>query len=156
QSDNAGFNRQGLAGLAGLAGVSFQDMSRSLSPAIYPEILASAPFVKKVGEKEFLTVSEEKMLLFDYIQEHQQSSLISKVIKFPGYLISLFSSQNEEEEDPVEQNVPNPEWIFVDRAYLALSSHLESSLEINNLGANIIEIVSTHQDPYIAGALADF
>src|SRR5690606_29593028 len=51
QSDNAGFNRQGLAGLAGLAGVSFQDMSRSLSPAIYPEILASAPFVKKVGEK---------------------------------------------------------------------------------------------------------
>jgi len=151
--DPTGMGRSGIAGLAGLTGMSLSNISQTISPAVYPEILESATFVEKINEMEFSTVNGQKLSLYTYITEYNKTSLISKMLRIPSILRSAFSSAGDTivKEDVLRRE----DWIFLDDVYVSVASHLKNSLEISNAGNGIIEISVIHQDPYIAGELAE-
>src|SRR5690606_36749572 len=71
--DPTGMGRSGIAGLAGLTGMSLSNISQTISPAVYPEILESATFVEKINEMEFSTVNGQKLSLSTYITEYNKT-----------------------------------------------------------------------------------
>lgn len=153
--ENAGIGRQGLAGLAGLTGISLTNTTQSINPAVYPEILQSATFVKKISEMEFSTVDGLTLPLYVFIREHNKTSLVSKIFRLPSSLRSVFSAKGMPEQEPEKQLAQREDWVFLDEEYISVASHLINSLEISNAGNGVIEISVVHQDPYIAGELAE-
>src|SRR5690606_14105069 len=75
------------------------------------------------------------------------------ILRIPSILRSTFSSAGDTVVN--EGALRREDWIFLDDVYVSVASHLKNSLEISNAGSGIIEISVIHQDPYIAGELAE-
>ena len=95
-SDKAG----GLGALASMAGIDLQQSSGELSPVLYPDILASTPFM--LGLFDIRVSDAEKEIdttLYNYLLNHQKGAWCGYVMGAPAQVLALLRGSEEEEMD---------------------------------------------------------
>ncbi|MEQ9423206.1 MAG: Wzz/FepE/Etk N-terminal domain-containing protein [Cyclobacteriaceae bacterium] len=166
QQSNSGVG--GLAGIAGLAGIQLPQINEqaSLSPAMYPEIVSSEPFLKGLMQERFYFQEKDAELsLFEYFSEERPGHMFSKIFDFLRSIPSRFFSLLEKKKEwqiPSEGEVMESEESNGTKRRLTIQNttpaeryvmtQLESRIEIEGEGRMIILSVRM-PEPYISAQL---
>ncbi|MDR2425322.1 MAG: chain-length determining protein [Prevotellaceae bacterium] len=149
-SDKAG----NLGALASMAGIDLQQNSGELSPVLYPDILASTPFM--LGLFDIMVADKEQEIdttLYDYLLNHQKGAWWGYVMGAPGQLLSLIrGTETEEGEASSEKSTI----IVLTKEQEEILGGLKSRINIavdKKTGLATIEI--TMQSPAISAKIAD-
>ncbi|NDW11534.1 chain-length determining protein [Bacteroides sp. 214] len=155
-------NRGGASGgsmgaLAAMAGLTTGATSGrdALSPALYPDIVSSTPFLIELFEVPVVDKKGEvQTTLCDYLQNHQRSpwwsGIASAPFKILGWGLSLFKSKGEE---AVESEI-DPFRLTHKEAGIAsqIASRIKVTVD-NKSGVTSLSV--TMQDPLISATIAD-
>lgn len=148
----------GLASLASMAGVNVGGMGRedALSPTIYPDIVASVPFLTELFDVEITPSKKESLptTVYDYLQDDIRSPWWSSVIGLPfkvlGWGMSLFSDG----EESVSTAKVDP--FRLTRKENAVVNALRSRIVVvADKKAMVVSVSVRMQDPLIAAVLTD-
>ena len=144
-----------MGALASMAGIN---LSSSLdedvfSPELYPEVIGSTPFLQNLLNINIVD-KEQKInkTLYSYLEEDQKSAWWNYILKLPGILSGLFSSNTESENN--NTTIKNDK--FIPQKEMNIIKLLKESYSINTdkkTGVSIIEV--TMQDPAIVAFMAD-
>lgn len=90
----------GLASQFGLGDFSNAMAGESLSPELYPTIVSSIPFIKRLMDsKVYIAKVDSTMTLFDYLKDYKSFSLLSAIKKvttnLPYTIIGMFRGERE-------------------------------------------------------------
>lgn len=142
-------SKSGVSGLAAMVGLSSGVTSDGIGVMLYPEIVASTPFLLEFKDMEVKLEDEEPMLMKDYILEGQKGTWWGFLFSLPraaiGGIMSIF--KDEEEEGSFETSA-----LLQEDYCLALSERITSSLDEKQ---GTFTISSTFQDPVLAKVVAD-
>ena len=101
-SKGGGGGLSGIASMLGVSGMSMGSDADALNIQLYPNIVASTPFILDLMDTPVKMIDEEQpdTTLVGYLKEYTNSSLMSMAISLPfkaiGGIISLFKSEEEE------------------------------------------------------------
>ena len=123
----------------------------AISPAFYPEIIASNDFIIPLMDVQVNTIDETFNGTYaQYLTTAQKSPWWSKII--PG-ILSIFKNEEEGEEEKTEKKI-NP--FMLSKKEKALINTISSSIYCNvDSKSNTIEITTTAQDPLVAATMAN-
>jgi uncharacterized protein involved in exopolysaccharide biosynthesis len=141
--------------LAAIAGVDLSSGSNTseLSPALYPDIASSTPFL--MGLLEIQVTDLRKGIhksLYDYLLEDQKAAWWSYIMRAPFQLISLFSSQS----DSIENNQSSSKVISLTKEQSSIVNALGKRINVSvDIKTGVITLTSTMQNPKISATIAD-
>lgn len=146
-----------LSSLASLAGINLGGMSSedAFAPELYPDILASTPFLVDLFNVPVLTKKGDvSTYLYDYMDNHTRSPWFSYLISAPGkmlgWVVKLIKNEKEEE------NSTKANYFDLTRdqekMVKTLSKCIKGSVDKKT---GVITLSVRMQDPLIAAALAD-
>lgn len=150
-------NSGGMSALAAMAGINLGSSSGkdALSPSLYPDIVASTPFLTDLFDVRVKDQKEKiDTTLFAYMAEYQRSpwwsSIVSAPFKFIGWTISLFKSSNgtgeEKQLDPF--HLTHRESAIAGALRQRISVSMDKKTGITTLSVMM-------QDPLISATLTD-
>lgn len=146
-----------LGSLASLAGINLGSMGSedAYSPELYPEILASSPFLVELFPVQVQTKKGDlQTTLYDYLDEHQRSSWFGYLLGAPGKAIGWFFSlfrEKEKEGNPADADYFN---LSRDQELMVKDMRKIITAEVSKK-TGVITIAVRMQDPLISAALAD-
>ena len=155
-SKAGGGGLSGIASMLGVGGLSMVGDADALNVQLYPDIVASTPFILDLMDTPVKTIDEEQpnTTLVGYLKEYTSSSLMSTVMSLPfkaiGGIMSLFKS--EEEKDGKE--VINPFHLTNEQAKTVqgLKKMIIANVD-KKTGVTTVSV--TMQDPLVAAILTD-
>lgn len=147
-----------LAGMAGFSGGADQD--NGLKPAIYPDLVASTPFISEFANMTVVGRNGEEVLLHTYLANNKVAWW-SYVVQLPrkaiGMIGSLFSSSDEGFQDDGDKSnalsIDRMQPTYQQQAFIsAFSDRVFIDYEKKT---NFLTISVTMQDPIVAVQVAD-
>lgn len=147
-----------LGGLASMMGVNINNSvgADAISSMIYPDVVASLPFITALFPIEVTTVDGELSTdLYTYILKHQKKSWWSYIIDIPKSMLSRFIRwiSGEESIDGGGKNGVNMEFFTKNERKVVESLRGKISLEVDS-ETGIIAATVNMQDPQIAQQVA--
>ena len=101
-SKGGGGSLSNIASMLGVGGLNMGNDADALNIQLYPNIVASTPFILDLMDTPVSTMDEEQpdTTLVGYLKEYTRSSLMGTVMSLPfkaiGSIMSLFQSEEEE------------------------------------------------------------
>ena len=149
----------GLSGIASMLGVGSMSMGSdadALNIQLYPNIVASTPFILDLMDTPVSTMDEEQpdTTLVGYLKEYTSNSLMSKVMSLPfkaiGGVLSLFKS----EEVETGEKAINPFHLTKEQSRIVqgLRSMIVANVD-KKTGVTTVSV--TMQDPLVAAMITD-
>lgn len=142
----------GVSSIASMMGVSLDNSMDAIDVEMYPQVVASTPFLFNLLDLPVQTKDGELQTdLTDYVLNHQKKAWWSHVLGAPFKLIGLMMPQKEETADTTQlvmTNLPKDERIVM--KYLAKNIHI---LVDKKTGMTSMSIEM--QDPYVAAAVME-
>ena len=155
-SKGGGGGLSGIASMLGVGGLSMGSDADALNIQLYPNIVASTPFILDLMDTPVKTIDEEQpdTTLVGYLKEYTSSSLMSKVMSLPfkaiGGVLSLFKSEEEE----TGEKAINPFHLTNEQARTVqgLRSMIVANVD-KKTGVTTVSV--TMQDPLVAAMITD-
>lgn len=151
----SGNSNSGLSGLSGLAGISISGgTSETVNPSLYPNIGSSTPFLLAVSKYQItLPVTNEMILVEEYLRIHQKRSLWKRIISQPSLLLSYLSGREKIKSDN-DVSVINTK---VSSDMRAILNNLKERIQISfDKKQNIVFVEVKMQDAAISASVAQF
>lgn len=139
-----------LASMAGLSTGSSGGMD-AVYPMLYPDVVASVPFVTSLFDVEVSTKEDgKKMTVQQFMEEETSAPWWGAVMGIPGQIIGLFKSEDEVPEGHKLDNfqLTQDESKMVE----ALSKRVTASVDAKT---SVVTIDVQMQDPLVSAILAD-
>lgn len=143
-----------MGALASMAGINLGGMQSEdvFSPDLYPSVLNSTPFIQ--GLLDINVRDDERGIntsLYEYISKDQKAPWWSYILKAPGALISIFSSNEDTGEASTNSN-PR----YIPQEEMSLIEAIKNSYKVaTDKKTGITSIDVTSQSPKISAFLAD-
>lgn len=151
-SDKAG----GLGALASMAGIDLQQSSGELSPVLYPDILASTPFM--LGLFDIRVSDAEKEIdttLYNYLLNHQKGAWWGYVMGAPAQVLALLRGSEEEEMEEGDASAKS-KIIVLSKEQEEILGSLKSRINISvDKKTGLTTIAVTMQSAAISARIAD-
>lgn len=144
----------GLGGLAAMAGISLTGgASEEISPSIYPKIIQSIPFLRKMSETLIqVKVSEKPISYTEYYQKYPPKNVLTTIQKYTIGLPSLIlqsgktSTSQTQSQTQIYQISSEEEVIF---------NKLQEQLQLNvNEKEGIVILSFSMEEPLAAAQMA--
>lgn len=136
-----------LSSLASLSGINLptSGLNSSMSPEMYPEIIASKPFlVELVNEKFYFQSVSDSLLLKDFLVEDYSSKplniIFGGISSIPSRIASLFSSDKQIVSPIIESAMEEkgkPEFLIISNEEDLASELLKGRIKIEDEGTMI-------------------
>ena len=148
----------GLSGIASMLGVggNIGSDADALNIQLYPNIVASTPFILDLMDTPVKTIDEEQpdTTLVGYLKEYTSSSLMGTVMSLPfkaiGGIMSLFQSEEEE----TGEKAINPFHLTAEQARTVAG--LKGMIAANvDKKTGVTTVTVTMQDPLVAAIITD-
>lgn len=98
-----------LSSMASLVGINLESGADAINFQLFPEIVASTPFIYELFDLQVRTKDGEiETDLLDYMKNHQKQAWFSYVLQAPFKALGWFMSLFSKEEEPVETSVLDP------------------------------------------------
>ncbi len=151
-----------MSALAAMAGINLGSSSGkdALSPELYPDIVASTPFLTDLFDVQVDNHAKEleeriDTTLYGYMMEYQRGpwwgAVMSAPFKVLGWTLSLFRDKEEEEGEPAELN---PFRLTQDETAVAAALKNRIAISVDKK-TGVTTLSVTMQDPIISAALTD-
>lgn len=155
-SKASGGGLSGIASMLGVGGLNMGSDADALGVMLYPDIVSSTPFILDLMDTPVSTIDEEEpdTTLVGYLKEYTSQSLMGTVISLPfkaiGTVVSLFSSEEEEEGN----GTINPFQLTKEQSQTVegLKRLIVASVD-KKTGVTTVSV--TMQDPMVAAILTD-
>jgi len=155
-SKAGGGGLSGIASMLGVGGLNMGSDADALGVMLYPDIVSSTPFILDLMDTPVSTIDEEEpdTTLVGYLKEYTSQSLMGTVISLPfkaiGTVVSLFSSEEEEEGN----GTINPFQLTKEQSQTVegLKRLIVASVD-KKTGVTTVSV--TMQDPMVAAILTD-
>ena len=153
---NSSQNR-GMGALATMAGINLrQNAGQELSPELYPDIIASTPFLMGLFDVQVKDSRKDiDTSLCTYLSEKQKKVWWSYILSAPFKLVGLFSSKKDIE---VVQDTTalDSKIIVLSKKQGGILSSLKKRLNVSvDKKTGVITLSSTMQSPEISATVAD-
>ncbi|MEN6452764.1 MAG: Wzz/FepE/Etk N-terminal domain-containing protein [Prolixibacteraceae bacterium] len=128
----------GLSGLASMAGINLNmDNTSTISPAVYPQIIASEPFQLELMQTMLnFKAIEHPVSLYDYYTIYKKANpVIRYTVGLPGMILQTIQKTDEGEELPANKN--------------GLIQLTEGQKKVQKIMKNIISIEYNDEDGYV-------
>jgi hypothetical protein len=145
----------GMASMLGLGSVSMGSDADALNVSLFPDIVASTPFVLELFDVPVQTMDEDEppTTVVEYLKDHQKGPWWGTVLGLPGRAIggvmSLFHEKPEEKVDTVDAFRLTQEQMG---SVMALRQAIEADVDKKS-GMTTVSV--TLQDPLVAATLTD-
>lgn len=155
-SKGGGGGLSSIASMLGVGGMSMGSDADALNIQLYPNIVASTPFILDLMDTPVKTIDEEQpdTTLVGYLKEYTSSSLMSTVISLPfkaiGGVMSLFKS--EEEKDGKEAINPFHLTKEQSKTVAGLKTMIAANVDKKT---GVTTVTVTMQDPLVAAIITD-
>ena len=152
---SSGGSLSGIASMLGVGGFNMGNDADALNVTLYPDIVASTPFILDLMDTPVKMIDEElpDTTLVGYLEEYTSSSLMGTVMSLPfkaiGGIMSLFKSVEEEGTKSI-----NPFHLTKEQAQIVegLKKQIVASVD-KKTGVTTVSV--TMQDPMVAAMLTD-
>lgn len=144
-----------IASMLGLSGMSMGAESDALNVMLYPDVVASTPFIIDLLDTPIQTLDEEEpdTTLVEYLKTNK-GSLIGTVLSLPGRAIGAFISLFKDKEEEEGERMINPFHLTKDE-YKSVK-RLKSLIVANvDKKTGVTSISVTMQDPLVAAIVTD-
>ena len=155
-SKGGGGGLSGIASMLGVGGMSMGSDADALNIQLYPNIVASTPFILDLMDTPVKTIDEEQTdtTLVGYLKEYTSSSLMGTVMSLPfkaiGGIMSLFQSEEEE----TGEKAINPFHLTAEQARTVAG--LKGMIAANvDKKTGVTTVTVTMQDPLVAAIITD-
>ena len=155
-SKGGGGGLSGIASMLGVGGMSMGSDADALNIQLYPNIVASTPFILDLMDTPVKTIDEEQpdTTLVGYLKEYTSSSLMGTVMSLPfkaiGGVMSLFKSEEEE----TGEKAINPFHLTAEQARTVAG--LKGMIAANvDKKTGVTTVTVTMQDPLVAAIITD-
>lgn len=146
-----------IASMLGVGGLNAGNEADALGVLLYPDVVSSTPFMLDLLDTpvKILEDESEETMLIDYLGT-QKPSLMRWVMSLPfraiGAVVSLFSSDDESEEEGVE--VINPFHLTRDQAntVAGLKNNITAKVDKKT---GVTTVTVSMQDPMVSAIIAD-
>ena len=155
-SKGGGGGLSGIASMLGVGGMSMGSDADALNIQLYPNIVASTPFILDLMDTPVKTIDEEQpdTTLVGYLKEYTSSSLMGTVMSLPfkaiGGIMSLFQSEEEE----TGEKAINPFHLTAEQSKTVqgLKKMIVANVD-KKTGVTTVSV--TMQDPMVAAIITD-
>ena len=155
-SKGGGGGLSGIASMLGVGGMSMGSDADALNIQLYPNIVASTPFILDLMDTPVKTIDEEQpdTTLVGYLKEYTSSSLMGTVMSLPfkaiGGIMSLFQSEEEE----TGEKAINPFHLTKEQSKTVqgLKKMIVANVD-KKTGVTTVSV--TMQDPMVAAIITD-
>ena len=151
-----GSGLSGIASMLGVGGFSMGSDADALNITLYPDIVASTPFLLDLMDTPVKTIDEKQpdTTLVGYLTEYTSSSLMGTVMSLPfkaiGGIMSLFKSEEEE----TGEKAINPFHLTAEQARTVAG--LKGMIAANvDKKTGVTTVTVTMQDPLVAAIITD-
>ena len=155
-SKGGGGGLSGIASMLGVGGMSMGSDADALNIQLYPNIVASTPFILDLMDTPVKTIDEEQpdTTLVGYLKEYTSSSLMGTVMSLPfkaiGGIMSLFQSEEEE----TGEKAINPFHLTKEQSKTV--QDLKKMIVANvDKKTGVTTVSVTMQDPMVAAIITD-
>ena len=155
-SKGGGGGLSGIASILGVGGLTMGNDADALNIQLYPNIVASTPFILDLMDTPVKTIDEEQpdTTLVGYLKEYTSSSLMGTVMSLPfkaiGGVMSLFKSEEEE----TREKAINPFHLTAEQARTVAG--LKGMIAANvDKKTGVTTVTVTMQDPLVAAIITD-
>lgn len=155
-SKGGGGGLSGIASMLGVGGMNMGNDADALNIQLYPNIVASTPFILDLMDTPVSTMDEEQpdTTLVGYLKEYTRSSLMGTVMSLPfkaiGGVLSLFKSEVVE----TGEKAINPFHLTKEQSRIVqgLRSMIVANVD-KKTGVTTVSV--TMQDPLVAAMITD-
>ena len=155
-SKGGGGGLSGIASMLGVGGMNMGNDADALNIQLYPNIVASTPFILDLMDTPISTMDEEQpdTTLVGYLKEYTRSSLMGTVMSLPfkaiGGVLSLFKSEVVE----TGEKAINPFHLTKEQSRIVqgLRSMIVANVD-KKTGVTTVSV--TMQDPLVAAMITD-
>lgn len=155
-SKGGGGGLSGIASMLGVGGMNMGNDADALNIQLYPNIVASTPFILDLMDTPVSTMDEEQpdTTLVGYLKEYTRSSLMGTVMSLPfkaiGGVLSLFKSEVVE----TGEKAINPFHLTKEQSRIVqgLRSMIVANVD-KKTGVTTVSV--TMQDPLVAAIITD-
>lgn len=155
-SKSSGGSLSGIASMLGVGSLSMGGDADALNVQLYPDIVASTPFILDLMDTPVKTLNKEQpdTTLVGYLKEYTSQSLMGSVISLPfkaiGGIKSLF--QSEEEKDKKEEI--NPFHLTKEQSKIVQKLKKTIAAKVDKK-TGVTTVSVTMQDPLVAAIMTD-
>lgn len=156
EASKGGGGLSGIASMLGVGGMSMGNEADALNIQLYPNIVASTPFILDLMDTPVKTIDEEQLdtTLVGYLKEYTSKSLIGTVISLPFKAISGVMSLFKAEEEETGEKAINPFHLTNEQARTV--SSLKGKIAANvDKKTGVTTVTVTMQDPLVAAIITD-
>lgn len=151
---SGGGSLSGMAAMLGIGGMSMGSEADALNVSLFPDIVASTPFILELFNAHVRTLDGDVDTTFVAYLDEQKSPWWGTVMGLPGAAIggvkSLFSSEEEDESG----NKVDPFHLTKDQAMKVESLRKAITADVDKK-TGITTVTVTLQDPMVAAAITD-
>ena len=151
-------NISNIASMLGVGGLNLGNDADALKVTLYPDIVASTPFIIDLLNTQVSTIKEGQpdTTLTGYLKEYTSSSLLGKCISLPfkaiGGIKSLFVGDKENEDSQSDEINP----FQLTKGQFKLVKSLRKLIHAKvDKKTGVTTISVTMQDPLVAASVAD-
>lgn len=149
--NTSGSNLAGLAALAGFDLSSGENME-GINLTLYPDVVQSTPFIVELSQIPVQPKDQDKMSLYDYIDNEISFPWWSYIIRLPMKAIGWIVSIGQASEDSLQGINP----LALSREQSKILKNLSDRLSVAvDKKTGVITASSTMQDPVVAAAVTD-
>ena len=154
RSTNSGISN--IASMLGVGGLNLGNDADALKVTLYPDIIASTPFILDLLDTQVSTLNKEQSdtTLIGYLKEYTNSSLISQIKRLPFKTIaSIKSLFKTETKDSIYTKI-NPFQLTKEQAGLIKGLRKLITAKVDKK-TGVTTITVTMQDPLVAALITD-
>lgn len=146
-----------LGGLAALAGVDLGGISgagSTINPGLYRSVARSTPFLLQLMNEEFYFEEIGKTVsLYEYYLYYRRTSLVSKIISIPFYIVELLNL----EKNSINAIIEIDDIISLTKYQEGVAEHLKERILVTmDWDLNLVTIEVELQDPKVAAKVVAF
>jgi uncharacterized protein involved in exopolysaccharide biosynthesis len=147
-----GSSLSGMASMLGLGNLSAGTDADALNVSLFPDIVASSPFILELFDVPVTTVDDEQYPLVDYLQE-QKGPWWGTVLSLPGKavggLMSLFADKEEEANDTINAfRLTKEQMASVEALRQSISADVDKKTGVTTVSVTL-------QDPVVTATVCD-
>jgi uncharacterized protein involved in exopolysaccharide biosynthesis len=147
-----GSSLSGMASMLGLGNLSAGTDADALNVSLFPDIVASSPFILELFDVPVTTVDDEQYPLVDYLQE-QKGPWWGTVLSLPGKavggLMSLFADKEEEANDTINAfRLTKEQMKSVEALRQSISADVDKKTGVTTVSVTL-------QDPVVTATVCD-
>ena len=155
-SKSGGSGLSGIASMLGVGGLTMGNDADALNIQLYPNIVASTPFILDLMDTPVKTIDEEQpdTTLVGYLEEYTSRSLMGTVMSLPFKAIGGIMSLLQSEEEEIGEKAINPFHLTKEQSKTVAG--LKTMIAANvDKKTGVTTVTVTMQDPLVAAIITD-